>query len=136
VSLFQTVQDKIWTINKRQIDPIAPRYTAITLENAAELHLTNFDGDDSAPQVVEVPLHPKNAAVGSKAVTRSSKVLLEQDDAKLIKEGEEVRNAFANGTSPSLRFILSCCVVILMKNRLWLSYFNSMMTRLFAKNNF
>jgi len=98
--------------------------------------LTNFDGDDSAPQVVEVPLHPKNAAVGSKAVTRSSKVLLEQDDAKLIKEGEEVRNSFANGTSPSRRCILSCCVVILMKTRLWFTYFNSMMTRLFAKNNF
>jgi len=82
--------DKIWTINKRVIDPIAPRYTAITLANQAVLHLDNFDGDDSVPQVVEVALHPKNAAVGAKAITRSSKVILEQDDAQLIKEGEEV----------------------------------------------
>ena len=89
--------DKIWTINKRIIDPIAPRYTAITRENAVTLTLSNFDGSDAVPQVVEVPLHPKNAAVGSKAITRTSKIIIEQDDARLIKDGEEV-STYAQST--------------------------------------
>lgn len=77
--------DKIWTINKRVIDPIAPRYTGITTENRAELTI-----DDAVAHVVQVDLHPKNPEIGKKAVSRSNKIILEQDDAKLIKEGEEV----------------------------------------------
>jgi len=41
-----------------------------------------------------VDLHPKNKAVGSKTITRSARVILEQDDAKLIKDGEEVSPFF------------------------------------------
>ena len=85
--------DKIWTINKRVIDPVAPRFTAVTKEQQAVLHLANF-GDDSVPQVAMVDLHPKNKAVGSKTITRSARVILEQDDAKLIKDGEEVSPVF------------------------------------------
>lgn len=81
--------DKFWTINKRIIDPIAPRYTGITAENQAMLVLSNF-GDDSVPQVASVDLHPKNPQIGTKVISRSSRVMLEQDDARLIKEGEEV----------------------------------------------
>ena len=85
--------DKIWTINKRVIDPVAPRFTAVTKENQAVLELSNF-GAESAPQVALVDLHPKNKAVGSKTITRSARVILEQDDAKLIKDGEEVSPFF------------------------------------------
>ena len=55
---------QIWTINKRHIDPVAPRYTAITKEDRAVLELSNVDG--SASVVVSVDLHPKNPAVGKK----------------------------------------------------------------------
>ena len=94
--------DKIWTINKRVIDPVAPRFTAVTKEQQAVLHLANF-GDDSVPQVAMVDLHPKNKAVGSKTITRSSRVILEQDDAKLIKDGEEVSTS--QHTSLAFHFV-------------------------------
>ena len=87
--------DKIWTINKRVIDPVAPRFTAVTKDNQAVLELSNF-GAESAPQVALVDLHPKNKAVGSKTITRSARVILEQDDAKLIKDGEEVCPFFSS----------------------------------------
>jgi len=45
-----------------------------------------------------VDLHPKNKAVGSKTITRSARVILEQDDAKLIKDGEEVSLSFSRRT--------------------------------------
>jgi len=80
--------DKIWTINKRHIDPVAPRYTGITLQNQAIIELDNFNAQQ--PEVVSVALHPKNPSVGKKAISRSSRVIIEQDDARLIKEGEEV----------------------------------------------
>lgn len=122
--------DKFWTINKRIIDPIAPRYTGITAENQALLVLSNF-GDDSVPQVVSVDLHPKNPQVGTKVISRSPRVLLEQDDARLIKEGEEVssrarlslflsifRPLYHSGSFPKLLRSIS-----MMKPRLWFSDF-------------
>lgn len=95
--------DKIWTINKRIIDPIAPRYTAITLENKAILELSDVASD--ASEIISVDLHPKNPQVGQKVITRSNLVILEQDDASLIKEGEEVSQTTNDPTSPFL-FIL------------------------------
>jgi hypothetical protein len=55
------------------------------------LELSNVDG--AASELISVDLHPKNPQVGKKVITRSNRVLLEQDDARLIKEGEEVRTA-------------------------------------------
>lgn len=110
--------DKIWTINKRVIDPIAPRYTGITAENRAVLELSNVDG--AASEIVSVDLHPKNPQVGKKVITRSNRVLLEQDDAKLIKEGEEVRKH-----TRTLKTLFRTLPdrVFMMNNRLWFSDF-------------
>lgn len=115
--------DKIWTINKRHIDPVAPRYTGITAENRAVLEIANVDG--SASELVSVDLHPKNPAIGKKVITRSNRVLLEQDDAKLIKDGEEVSR-----TRPSLALAIapsSSCVFLMTVGldtpRLWFADF-------------
>lgn len=81
--------DKIWTINKRVIDPVAHRYTALSAANQAVLELDNVPAS-SATELVKVDLHPKNPSIGTKIVTRSNRVLLEQDDARLVKDGEEV----------------------------------------------
>lgn len=79
--------DKIWSKNKQVIDPIAPRYTAIEKENAVRVKLR--DGPARAYDAV-VPRHRKNRAVGDKLVEFSSDILIEQCDAELLKEGEEV----------------------------------------------
>jgi glutamyl-tRNA synthetase len=78
--------DKLWTINKKVIDPIAPRYTAIATESTPCI----FSIVDATNQVKKMDLHPKNAAVGQKDVFYANQVLLEQDDAKTIEPGQEV----------------------------------------------
>ena len=60
--------EKLWTINKRLIDPVAPRHTAVTAAGRVPLTLTN------GPEVEEVEIvaaHKKNPAVGRKASVRS-----------------------------------------------------------------
>ncbi|KAJ8713866.1 hypothetical protein PYW08_007486 [Mythimna loreyi] len=74
--------DKIWAINKKVIDPIAPRYTALET-NPVPVNLKGV-----SESVLTVALHPKNPDVGSKSVNVSSKLLIDQVDAKTLKEGE------------------------------------------------
>jgi glutamyl-tRNA synthetase len=99
-----TVQewDKLWNINKRIIDPVAPRHTAIATGNQASLpavpYVANYQGpvvpvtilDEFASEMVTVPKHVKNPAVGTKAQFRSRNILLEQCDATLLSVGDEV----------------------------------------------
>ncbi|KAJ1360385.1 hypothetical protein KIN20_019343 [Parelaphostrongylus tenuis] len=78
--------DKIWSFNKKVIDPIAPRYTALESTSLVPVYI-------STPVVVEevqVPLHPKNPDVGKKAIWRSAKLLVEQADALEMKSGDTV----------------------------------------------
>ncbi|GEQ67173.1 hypothetical protein JCM33374_g836 [Metschnikowia sp. JCM 33374] len=77
----------IWAMNKKIIDPIAPRHTAIDVKDAVPVTLTK------APESVvteEKPKHKKNPDVGLKKVLYSSRALVEQVDAASFAEGEEV----------------------------------------------
>ncbi|GAB6021105.1 hypothetical protein CHUAL_003738 [Chamberlinius hualienensis] len=74
--------DKIWAFNKKVIDPIAPRYTALEKNTVP---VTVLDAIESK---LEVAKHPKNDSVGLKTVWTSSTVLIDEEDAKLLKEGE------------------------------------------------
>jgi len=79
--------DKIWSINKSVIDPIAPRYTCIGKAMAATLTIEN------GPENIigrSFPLHPKEETLGHKVIFYGKNVLLEHDDAKLMKEGEKI----------------------------------------------
>ncbi|KAI1710181.1 tRNA synthetases class I (E and q), catalytic domain-containing protein [Ditylenchus destructor] len=87
--------DKIWAFNKKVIDPIAPRYTA--LERCSE-PLSNGK-EDLVPVIIRQPfnadvkpvqLHPKDESIGHKDVWFCQKLMLEQIDAALIKEGDIV----------------------------------------------
>eukprot|EP00826_Nyctotherus_ovalis_P064700 TRINITY_DN9496_c0_g1_i14.p1 TRINITY_DN9496_c0_g1~~TRINITY_DN9496_c0_g1_i14.p1 ORF type:complete len:511 (+),score=189.92 TRINITY_DN9496_c0_g1_i14:155-1687(+) len=78
--------DKIWSMNKKVIDPIAPRYSAISKTAACELLIEN---GPEPPQSLTVPLHQKNEAVGKKTLWFTKKVLIELDDAKLLKPEEK-----------------------------------------------
>lgn len=77
----------IWALNKKIIDPVAPRFTAIDAENAVPVNL--LDGP-TEPTKENKPKHKKNPEVGEKVVIYSNKVLIEQADAQTIEDGEEV----------------------------------------------
>ncbi|CAP38175.1 Protein CBR-EARS-1 [Caenorhabditis briggsae] len=79
--------DKIWAFNKKVIDPVAPRYTALeTTDSIVTIELVDSIGDDTST----VSLHPKNAEVGNKDIHKGKKLFLEQIDASTLKEGETV----------------------------------------------
>ncbi len=78
--------DKIWTINKKLIDPVCPRHTAVEEEGKV---LLTLDGP-AEPEVVVVPRHKKHPPAGKKALTRASRIWLDQADAATLAEGEEV----------------------------------------------
>lgn len=75
--------DKIWAFNKKVIDPIAPRYTALEYENRV---IVNVAGAKS--EKVEVPIHPKNESLGKKTVALGPRVYIDYTDAEALKEGE------------------------------------------------
>ncbi|XP_050085553.1 bifunctional glutamate/proline--tRNA ligase [Anopheles aquasalis] len=75
--------DKIWAFNKKVIDPIAPRYTA--LENEGRI-LVNVAG--AKPGSLQAAVHPKNADIGMKTVHIGPRVLIDLADARELKDGE------------------------------------------------
>ncbi|OQE19443.1 hypothetical protein PENSTE_c015G09345 [Penicillium steckii] len=77
----------IWATNKKYIDPVAPRHTAIVSKNAVKAAITN---GPASPYTEQKAKHAKNAAVGMKTVAFSKNVLLEQEDVKLFKQDEEI----------------------------------------------
>jgi len=78
--------DKLWAINKKIIDPIIPRYTAIS-DQRVPFVLSNGPEKTVYQSVLR---HKKNPSLGSKTVTYTSRILLELEDAKVMKENEEV----------------------------------------------
>ncbi|KAI1505812.1 glutamyl-tRNA synthetase [Biscogniauxia marginata] len=78
-----------WATNKKEIDPVAPRHTAILKKDHVKVAVKG-DGVPSAPRSEDKPLHPKNPAVGTKKVFFSSEIILDQEDAKSFKDGEEI----------------------------------------------
>ncbi|KAL8439441.1 hypothetical protein Efla_004605 [Eimeria flavescens] len=79
--------DKLWTINKQVIDPVVPRYMAVSKADGVPVEI------EGAPtSVTSQPrrLHAKNENLGSVDLFLFNKVLIETDDAQLCQEGEEV----------------------------------------------
>ncbi|KAJ9180404.1 hypothetical protein P3X46_008653 [Hevea brasiliensis] len=79
--------DKLWTINKKIIDPVCPRHTAVIEERCVLLTLTN--GPDN-PFVRIIPRHKKYEGAGEKATTYTKRIWIDYDDANSISENEEV----------------------------------------------
>jgi len=79
--------DKIWATNRKNIDPLAGKYTCLEKSKCCLLTLTDLDDKEV---VTTHQVHPKNDLLGSKPVFQSNKLYLESDDVKNIKEGEKV----------------------------------------------
>ena len=76
-----------WATNKKYIDPIAPRHTAINKENAVP---ATVKGAREAPFTEDKPKHGKNPDLGTKKVAYSKSIIFEQEDAQTFKEDEEI----------------------------------------------
>lgn len=79
--------DKLWTINKKIIDPICPRHTAVLQEQRVLLTLT--DGPEK-PFVRIVPRHKKFEGAGKKATTYTKSIWIDHADAASVSVGEEI----------------------------------------------
>ncbi|KAI0158019.1 glutamyl-tRNA synthetase [Hypoxylon sp. FL1284] len=78
-----------WATNKKEIDPVAPRHTAILKKDHVKVAIMG-DEAPAEPRAEDKPLHPKNPAVGTKKVAFSKDLILDQADAKLFKDNEEI----------------------------------------------
>jgi len=92
-----------WAMNKKHIDPVAPRHTAITTNQSV---VCNIAGADAKVRFEEKPKHIKNPEVGTKKVAYSNKILIEQADAQQFAQDEEITlmnwgNAFVRKISKS-----------------------------------
>uniref|UniRef100_A0AC34R474 Glutamate--tRNA ligase n=1 Tax=Panagrolaimus sp. JU765 TaxID=591449 RepID=A0AC34R474_9BILA len=76
--------DKLWAFNKKIIDAIAPRYTALE----GKLVPVTVNGQENS--TAEVNLHPKDAGIGQKTIHYGPTIYVEQVDADFMKEGDVV----------------------------------------------
>ncbi|OLL23593.1 putative glutamate--tRNA ligase, cytoplasmic, partial [Neolecta irregularis DAH-3] len=77
----------IWAMNKKVIDPVAPRYTALVRQDIVKVDIVN------GPEIEYLdnkPLHKKNPSIGMKPVQYGRSIWLEQDDAASCKADEEI----------------------------------------------
>ncbi|KAI5147944.1 glutamyl-tRNA synthetase [Enteropsectra breve] len=79
--------DKIWAINKRIIDPLSPRYSAICSQDAVVC--TFEDLAEGFQEIRNIPKNKKNNELGDKSVVFSQSILISQEDASALQDGEE-----------------------------------------------
>ena len=80
--------EKLWAINKRIIDPICPRYSAVKKEKACRLLVSNVSAE---PEAVTVPMSKLNLQLGERPLWKTNNILLDFADVDtLIKEGDKV----------------------------------------------
>ncbi|GAM90218.1 hypothetical protein ANO11243_082600 [Dothideomycetidae sp. 11243] len=76
----------LWSVNKKHIDPIAARHTAVRQIGS----VVAFVNGITDTVVLDKPKHSKSKGLGTKKVVWGDNILLEQDDAQSLVEGEEI----------------------------------------------
>ena len=80
--------EKLWAINKRIIDPICPRFSAVSVNKASRLTVVNGPEE---PVAVTVEMSKLNKNLGKRPMWRSNNILIEFDDAEtILNEGVKV----------------------------------------------
>ncbi|KAH0594656.1 hypothetical protein MHUMG1_07490 [Metarhizium humberi] len=77
----------LWAMNKKIIEPIAPRHTAVASVGCV---LATVAGGPDHPRQDSRPKHPKNHSLGTKDVTFANQIYIEQADAAAVRQGEEI----------------------------------------------
>lgn len=88
--------DRIWAINKRMIDPVAPRHTAVLTSGRVPLYLSGGPAP-GAPEVAACPRHKKDPSMGTKAVARAAVVVLDRADAAAVAAEVKAASAGSGG---------------------------------------
>lgn len=78
---------QIWAINKKHIDPVAPRHTAVTISGIVEVII---NGGFETAYIEYKSKHNKNPELGNKRIVHGKKILIDQEDAKSFSEDEEI----------------------------------------------
>ncbi|KAH8119013.1 glutamate-tRNA ligase [Phellopilus nigrolimitatus] len=78
--------DSIWALNKKIIDPIAPRYWSILEADLVRVTVRGM----STPVIKSVAKHKKNSGLGTRQIFYTNTVIIEQVDAELLKVGDEI----------------------------------------------
>lgn len=76
-----------WATNKKIIDPVAPRHTAVESGDVVKATIVN---GPAAPYAEDRPKHKKNPELGNKKSIFANEILIEQADAQSFKQDEEV----------------------------------------------
>lgn len=77
-----------WNINKKEIDSIAPRHTVVNQQKTVIATIIKRGPEKAYTE--ERPRHNKNSTLGTKKVAYSRQLILDQEDAKLFKQDEEI----------------------------------------------
>ncbi|GAA5955820.1 hypothetical protein JCM3765_001862 [Sporobolomyces pararoseus] len=100
--------DVIWNLNKKVIDPVAPRFVALEKQNLVPVKIIGGEGKPAQGQVEikELPKHKKNDQVGTKKTHYSETIFVEQADAASFAQDEELTlmdwgNAFVRSIKKS-----------------------------------
>ena len=75
-----------WATNKKYIDPVAARYTAIAKENACPVTVVGVTG---GPRHEDKEKHAKYS-LGTKKVWYSASIIMEQEDVQTLAQDEEI----------------------------------------------
>lgn len=78
---------QIWAINRKHIDPLAPRHTAVTKNGMVEVIIK---GGRGMAYTEDKPKHNKNPELGVKKVVYGQKIWIDQEDATSFTEDEEI----------------------------------------------
>jgi glutamyl-tRNA synthetase len=81
--------EKLWTLNKRVIDPVCPRHTAVE-DARVLLTLTNWDAAAAAGEARSVPRHKKHPPAGDKTQWLGGALWLDAAEAAAVAVDEEV----------------------------------------------
>uniref|UniRef100_A0A803M8X1 Glutamyl-tRNA synthetase n=1 Tax=Chenopodium quinoa TaxID=63459 RepID=A0A803M8X1_CHEQI len=79
--------DKLWTINKKIIDPVCPRHTAVLEEHRVLITLANGPAE---PFVRVMPRHKKFKEAGEKCTLYTKNIWIDYADALSISANDEV----------------------------------------------
>jgi len=79
--------DSIWALNKKIIDPIAPRFWSVLKTKTVPV---TIQGGPVEPVVKTLPKHKKNTDVGEKKTVYTSNILIDQEDALSFDDNEEI----------------------------------------------
>lgn len=87
VNVLNLEWDKLWSLNRKLLDPISSRHTAVSADNFVPWKLSKAPVELDTKEVLK---HKKNEQLGVKTTYLSSNILIDYEDAKDLQEGEEV----------------------------------------------